>query len=367
MSAELYVGLMSGTSLDGIDAVAVSFSGNAPNVLGHVSHGFPAELRATLLDLNTPQGHNELERAAAAGVALARCYAAATHHVLQQAGCSPGQVAAIGCHGQTVRHRPDQGFTLQLGNGAQLAELTGITVVTDFRSRDIAAGGQGAPLVPAFHDAIFRSAHHPRIILNLGGIANLTVLYPGQETRGYDCGPANILLDGWAERHLGQPFDRDGLWARSGTVSMALLEALLGHPYFPRKPPKSTGRDEFHLPWLDSLLDKQAVLAAQDVQATLVALTAHSVAQCIAAESSEGLEVYCCGGGAKNHALTEQLRALLPDASVRLTDALGVPAMRVEATAFAWLARELLQGRSANLPAVTGARKQVPLGAIYPA
>ena len=367
MGAEHYVGLMSGTSLDGIDAVAVSFSGNVPNVLGHVAHEFPAELRATLLDLNTPQGHNELERAAVASVALARCYAAVTHDVLQQAGWSSGQVSAIGCPGQTVRHRPEQGFTLQLGNGAQLAELTGITVVTDFRSRDIAAGGQGAPLVPAFHDAIFRSAHHPRIILNLGGIANLTVLHPGQKTRGYDCGPANVLLDGWVERHRGQPFDRDGLWARSGTVSTALLKALLGHPYFPRKPPKSTGRDEFHLPWLDSLLDQQDVLAPQDVQATLMALTTHSVARCIAAEAAEGLEVYCCGGGAKNHTLMEQLRALLPNASVHLTDALGVPALRVEATAFAWLARELLQGRSANLPAVTGAQKQVPLGAIYPA
>ncbi|NDU91223.1 MAG: anhydro-N-acetylmuramic acid kinase, partial [Ferrovum sp.] len=272
MGAEYYVGLMSGTSLDGIDAVAVSFSDNVPNVLGHVTHEFPTALRATLLDLNTPQGQNELERAAAAGVALARCYAAATHDVLQQAGWSSGQVSAVGCHGQTVRHRPGQGFSLQLGNGAQLAELTGITIVTDFRSRDIAAGGQGAPLVPAFHDAIFRSPRQPRIILNLGGIANLTVLYPGQETRGYDCGPANVLLDGWVERHLGQPFDRDGLWARSGTASAALLQALLEHPYFLRKPPKSTGRDDFHLPWLDSLLDERQDLAAQDVQATLVAL-----------------------------------------------------------------------------------------------
>ncbi len=367
MGAEHYVGLMSGTSLDGIDAVAVSFFGNAPSVLGHVTTTLPVDLRATLLDLNTPQGHDELERAAVAGVALAHCYARAAHEVLQQTGLSPAQVRAIGCHGQTVRHRPDQGFTLQLGNGAVLAELTGITVVTDFRSRDIAAGGQGAPLVPAFHDAIFRSPEHPRIILNLGGIANLTVLYPGQETRGYDCGPANVLLDGWVERHLGQPFDRDGLWSRSGTVSAALLQALLEHPYFLRKPPKSTGRDEFHLPWLDRLLGERQGLAAQDVQATLVALTAHSVAQCIAAEAAEGLEVYCCGGGAKNQALMAQLHTLLPHASVRVTDDLGVPAMQVEATAFAWLARELLQGRSANLPAVTGARRQVPLGAIYPA
>jgi anhydro-N-acetylmuramic acid kinase len=367
MSEAHYVGLMSGTSLDGIDAVAVSFSGNVPSVQGHVTHDLPAELRATLLDLNTPHGQNELERAAMAGVALARCYAAATLQVLKQTGWSPTQVQAIGCHGQTVRHRPELGFTLQLGNGALLAELTGITVVTDFRSRDIAAGGQGAPLVPAFHDAIFRSPHHSRIILNLGGIANLTVLHPGQATRGYDCGPANVLLDGWVERHLGQPFDRDGQWGRSGTISVALLQTLMEHPFFQRKPPKSTGRDEFHLPWLEGVLDERPGLPAQDVQATLVALTAHSVAQCIAAEATAGMEVCCCGGGAKNPALVEQLRTLLPNTSVRLTDDLGVPVMQVEATAFAWLARELLQGRHANLPAVTGAHSRVPLGAIYPA
>lgn len=368
MSEARYVGLMSGTSLDGIDAVAVSFSGNTPSVLAHVTHEFPAGLRATLLDLNTPEGSNELERAALAGVALAHHYAAASHRVLEQAGWTPTQVQAIGCHGQTVRHRPEQGFSLQLGNGALLAELTGITVATDFRARDIAAGGQGAPLVPAFHDAMFRSPHHPRIILNLGGIANLTVLLPGQETRGYDCGPANALLDGWVERHRGESFDRDGRWARSGTVSTTLLAALLEHPFFLRKPPKSTGRDAFHLAWLDTVLRTRGHLAAQDVQATLMALTAQSIAQCIARETAEaGLEIYCCGGGAKNTALVEQLQGLLPHTAVRLTDALGVPVLQVEATAFAWLARELLQGRHANLPAVTGARRRVPLGAIYPA
>ncbi len=366
MSAEHYVGLMSGTSLDGIDGVAVSFSGNHPTVLGHVSAPFPDTLRATLLELNAPQGLDELERAAAAGVALAQCYADVTLELLRQSGLSSTQVRAIGCHGQTVRHRPERGFTLQLGNGALLAELTGVTVVTDFRSRDIAAGGQGAPLVPAFHDAMFRSPHRARIILNLGGIANLTVLHPGQETRGYDCGPANVLLDGWVARHLGHPFDRDGAWSRTGSPSQPLLEALLGHPYFLRKPPKSTGRDEFHLRWLDSL-DEIRGLLPQDVQATLVALTAQSIADCIAAEASEGLEVYCCGGGTRNPALIERLQALLPGVEVHLTEVLGIPAMRVEATAFAWLARELLHHRSASLPAVTGARKRVPLGAIYPA
>ncbi len=367
MSTEHYVGIMSGTSLDGIDAVVTSFSEAQPTVvLGHVFTTLPAALRTTLLSLNVPQGYDELERAAVAGVELTRHYADVALDAIRQSGLSSKHIRAIGCHGQTVRHRPDQGFTLQLGNGALLAELTGLTVVTDFRSRDIAAGGQGAPLVPAFHDAMFRSPTHARIILNLGGFSNLTVLRPGHETRGYDCGPANVLLDGWAERHLGQPFDCDGSWGQSGSISPALLQALLAHPYFLRTPPKSTGRNEFHLGWLENLHEMHG-LSPRDVQATLAELTAQTVADCIATEWCEGLEIYCCGGGAKNRALIERLQALLPKTQVRLTDALGIPATLVEATAFAWLARELLHHRSASLPTVTGARSKVLLGAIYPA
>ncbi len=366
MSAEHYVGIMSGTSLDGVDAVVASFSEAQPVVLGHVCATLPSALRTTLLGLNVAQGYDELNRSALAGVELARLYAEVALNVIQQSGLPSSRIRAIGCHGQTVRHRPEQGFTLQLGNGALLAELTGVTVVTDFRSRDIAAGGQGAPLVPAFHDAMFRSPIHSRIILNLGGFSNLTVLQPGHETRGYDCGPANVLLDGWAQRHLGQPFDSDGAWGRSGTIAPALLSALLAHPYFLRTPPKSTGRDEFHLDWLEGLHEMRGI-SPQDVQATLAELTAQTVADCIATEGCEGLEIYCCGGGAKNRALIERLQVLLPKARVRLTDVLGIPATLVEATAFAWLARELLHHRSASLPTVTGARNKVLLGAIYPA
>ncbi|MDE2344052.1 MAG: anhydro-N-acetylmuramic acid kinase [Betaproteobacteria bacterium] len=367
MRAEHYVGLMSGTSLDGIDAVTVSFEGDRLSVTGHAEHPFPPELRQELLDLNQAGGQDELERAATAGVALARCYAQASLAAVAAAGLQPADIAAIGCHGQTVRHRPERGYTLQLGNGAWLAELTGILVVTDFRSRDLAAGGQGAPLVPAFHEAVFASPDTARALLNLGGISNLTLLRPGEPARGYDCGPGNVLMDGWAERHLGQPFDRDGAWARTGRVDPALLETLLTHPHFRRTPPKSTGRDEFHLQWLEHH-DCVRQLPPQDVQATLLALTARAAADCIAAEADgASLEIFCCGGGARNGALMSALQDLLPGLPVASTDVLGLPVQWVEAAAFAWLARELLQGRHASRPHVTGARHSVPLGAIYPA
>lgn len=367
MSARHYVGLMSGTSLDGVDAVTVSFEDDRLQVTGHAERPFPPELRNELLDLNRPDGRDELERAAAAGVALARCYADAALATVAAAGLQPADITAIGCHGQTVRHRPERGYTLQLGNGAWLAELTGILVVTDFRSRDLAAGGQGAPLVPAFHEAVFASPHTPRALLNLGGISNLTLLRPGEPARGYDCGPGNVLLDGWIERHQGQSFDQDGAWALTGRPDAALLEALLEHSHFRRAPPKSTGRDEFHLDWLEThVLVRE--LPPQDVQATLLALTARAAADCIAAEANGSfLEVFCCGGGARNKALMAALQELLPGLPVAPTDVLGLPVQWVEATAFAWLARELLEGRHASRPKVTGARHSVPLGAIYPA
>ncbi len=367
MSAKVYAGLMSGTSLDAVDAVLVRFSPQTVQFLGQSSHPFPPALRTALLALNRPGGHDELEQAAQAGIALARCYADATLEALRNAGLKAADVRAIGCHGQTVRHRPGEGFTLQLGNGAWLAELTGITVVTDFRSRDVAAGGQGAPLVPAFHAAQFGVPDRTRVILNLGGISNLTLLQPGKALRGYDCGPCNVLLDGWTERHLQRPFDADGAWGRTGVVQSGLLEALLAHPYFDRLPPKSTGRDEFHLGWLDAHPAVQRH-APQDVQATLVELAARAAADCLRRETGgAGAEVYCCGGGARNPLLMERLQALLPRLPVDRTDALGLPTAWVEAVAFAWLARELLAGRKAGQPDVTGARHAVPLGAIYPA
>jgi anhydro-N-acetylmuramic acid kinase len=366
MGMDCLVGLMSGTSLDGVDAVATDFSGPLPQVLAQAFIPFPHELRAELLALNSPHGENELERAALAANHLARLYAEAAKNTLSEASLVPQQVRALGCHGQTVRHRPEKGFTLQLMNGALLAELTGITVVTDFRSRDIAAGGQGAPLVPAFHDALFRSAVMPRIIVNLGGFSNLTLLVPGKETTGYDCGPANVLLDAWIERHQRKAYDLNGEWSRRGTVSQSLLESFLKHPHFARSTPKSTGRDEFHLSWVDSHPTVNQ-LAPEDVQATLAELAARSIAECILEEGLGSVEVFCCGGGARNTVLLERLQALLPHGVVKTTESLGVPVTQVEAMAFAWLARELLAHRPGNLPAVTGAHAPVPLGAIYPA
>jgi anhydro-N-acetylmuramic acid kinase len=363
---DCFVGLMSGTSLDGIDAVVVDFSEKKPKVLSEASFPMPPRLRVALLDLNDPDGKNELDRAARAGVELAQHYARMAREAIARSGLGPGRITAIGCHGQTVRHHPELGYTIQLGNGALLAELSGITVVTDFRSRDIAAGGQGAPLVPAFHDAVFRSETIPRMILNLGGFSNLTLLLPGRETGGYDCGPANVLLDGWIERHRGLSFDADGAWARTGTVSQPLLQALLSHPHFKRSAPKSTGRDEFHLRWLDAL-PQVAGLKPEDVQATLAELSAQAAAVCIAAEQVAGLEVYCCGGGAFNNVVVERIQALLPGVTVLTTDALGIPVHLVEASAFAWLAKALLDHQPGNLPAVTGAHGPVLLGAIYPA
>ncbi len=362
-----YVGLMSGTSLDGIDGVLADFSRPArPVVLAQAQRPFSVDLRSDLLDLTHP-GVNELERAARLSQTLSTLYAEVVHELVQQAGPGGFPVAAVGCHGQTVRHRPEQGFSLQLVNGALLAELTGMAVITDFRSGDIAAGGQGAPLVPAFHDALFRHASIPRLILNLGGIANLTLLLPGQVTRGHDTGPANLLMDGWIGRCLGQAFDRGGDWAAQGRCHPALLESLLAHPFFQRSAPKSTGREDFSLEWLESRGAWVSSLPPEDVQATLLELTARSVAAAVqaACRGYEGAELYLCGGGALNVQLTKRLRTLMPEVRVGRTDDLGVPAQQVEALAFAWLAWARVQGKAGNLPEVTGARHGVVLGALY--
>jgi len=366
--SQLYIGLMSGTSVDGVDGVLVRLDdGQAPAVLASASLPMPADLRRELLALNL-SGDDELARAALAANGLARLYAQAVAALLQQAGVQAGDVTAIGAHGQTVRHRPDLGYTVQLNAPALLAELTGIDVVADFRSRDVAAGGQGAPLVPPFHAAIF-GAPQGRAVLNLGGIANVTLLEPGQAPRGFDTGPANILLDGWCQRHLGQPYDADGRWAATGQVLAALLEQLIAsEPWFALPPPKSTGRDLFNMQWLD---DRLAVfdgpkLAPQDVQATLQRLTARTVANAVDAAAAGTQEVFVCGGGARNPGLMRELAYCL-QRPVRATDVLGVPAQEVEALAFAWLAQAFVQRRPAGLPAVTGARGPRILGALYPA
>ncbi len=365
---QLYIGLMSGTSVDGVDGVLVRLGdGQPPAVQASASLPMPADLRRELLALNQ-SGDDELARAALAANSLARLYAQAVAALLQHAGVAAGDVAAIGAHGQTVRHRPDLGYTVQLNAPALLAELTGIDVVADFRSRDVAAGGQGAPLVPPFHAAIF-GAPQGRAVLNLGGIANVTLLEPGHAPRGFDTGPANVLLDGWCQRHLGQAYDADGRWAATGQALAPLLEQLISsEPWFALPPPKSTGRDLFNMQWLDERLAAfdGPKPVPQDVQATLQRLTARTVANAIDAAAASTQEVLVCGGGARNTGLMRELAYCL-QRPVRPTDALGVPAQEVEALAFAWLAQAFMQRRPAGLPAVTGARGPRILGALYPA
>lgn len=367
-NATLYIGLMSGTSVDGVDGVLVRLDGDQPpHVLASASLPMPENLRRELLALNV-SGDDELARAALAANALARLYADAVATLLREAGVQASDVKAIGAHGQTVRHRPDSGYTVQLNAPALLAELSGIDVIADFRSRDVAAGGQGAPLVPPFHAAIF-GAQHGRAVLNLGGIANVTLLSPGQPVRGFDTGPANVFLDGWCQRHLGQPYDADGRWAASGQVLAPLLEQLIAsEPWFALPPPKSTGRDLFNMQWLDERLRAfdGPKPAPQDVQATLQRLTARTVANAIDAAAAATQEVFVCGGGARNAGLMRELAYCL-QRPVQPTDALGVPAQQVEALAFAWLAQAFVERRPAGLPAVTGARGARILGALYPA
>jgi len=365
-AAQRFIGIMSGTSLDGVDAVLADFSQAQPVLLAHQHLGFEPGLRAELLALNRPT-ENELERAALAANQLAQHYAQAVKTLLTQAQIQAAEVAAIGCHGQTVRHRPERGFTLQLNNAALLAELSGIAVVADFRSRDIAAGGQGAPLVPAFHAAAFQHPNIHRVIVNIGGIANLTDLPCSGNISGFDCGPGNMLLDAWCGAHLGTAYDANGAWAASGKVIPALLDAMLGEPYFHQRPPKSTGRDLFNWDWLQRFLP--AAYAPQDVQATLLKLTVQTIWQAIQNDCAGAQEIYVCGGGARNAALINALRHAFAQSAtpVALTDALGIAAEQVEALAFAWLARQALHGAAGNLPAVTGARHACILGAITPA
>jgi anhydro-N-acetylmuramic acid kinase len=361
---ELYIGLMSGTSLDGIDAVLVNCAHPQPVLLARNYLPFDDALKSELLALHQPS-HDELHRAQLVGNRLARLYATAVAPLLLHAGIPAAQIRAIGCHGQTIRHCPEQGYTLQLNNAALLAELTGISVVGDFRSRDIAAGGQGAPLVPAFHDQVFRHPGIHRVIVNIGGIGNLTDLPPNENTSGFDCGPGNLLMDAWCALHTGKPFDTDGTWAASGKVLPALLERMLDEPFFALPPPKSSGRDLFNMTWLESRL--QSGETAEDVQATLLELTCRTITAAVRQHCCGAAEVYLCGGGAHNTMLRNRLAALLPGSAVQTTNQLGVDGDYLEAIAFAWLAQQTLHNKPANLPQVTGARHPCILGAIYPA
>lgn len=361
---ERYIGIMSGTSLDGVDAVLVEFSDAGQQQIASHYQPYPQTLKDDLLALHVPS-HDELHRAQLVAIQLARAYAEAVMALLKNADISATQVAAIGCHGQTIRHRPEHGYTLQLNQPALLAELSGIPVISDFRSRDIAAGGQGAPLVPAFHDHVLRHPTTHRVILNIGGIANLTDLAPGKDTTGFDSGPGNLLLDAWIMTHQGKSYDKDGAWAASGKVLAPLLQRLLEEPFFSAAPPKSTGRDLFNLAWLTPHL--QGDEAPADVQATLSALTAESIAMAVQRFCPGAQELYLCGGGAHNHALVRHLSQRLPQLHIAPTDTLGIAADWMEAIAFAWLARQTMHRQPGNLPAVTGAEHACVLGAIYPA
>jgi anhydro-N-acetylmuramic acid kinase len=332
---ELYLGLMSGTSLDGVDGVLVDFSKAQLTLVAAASAPMPPALRQELLNLNQ-SGDNELHRAALAANALVRTYAEVVNALLKQAGVGPAAVRAIGAHGQTVRHQPQAfdgtGYTLQLNNAALLAELCGIDVIADFRSRDVAAGGQGAPLVPAFH-----------------------------------CGPGNVLLDAWCLQHQGEPFDRDGTWAASGQVNTELLRRMLAEPFFAQGPPKSTGRDLFNPPWLAAALSQSAAVSVVDVQASLAELTAQSCADAVRTYAPASSELLVCGGGAYNQHLMQRLQVLLPTRKVSDTRLRGLAPLQVEAAAFAWLARQTVSREPGNLKKVTGARGARVLGAIYPA
>ncbi|HYQ38725.1 MAG TPA: anhydro-N-acetylmuramic acid kinase [Pseudomonas sp.] len=360
----LYIGVMSGTSLDGLD-IALVEQGRDLRLLASHYTPMPDELGRQLLAL-CRSGDDEIARAALAEQQWVELAARAIDQLLQREGLAPQQIRAIGSHGQTVRHEPQRGFTVQIGNPALLAELTGISVVADFRRRDVAAGGQGAPLVPAFHQALFGS-ERPRAILNVGGFSNLTLLAPDQPVRGFDCGPGNVLLDAWIRHQQGEPFDRDGAWAASGRAHPPLLQRLLADEFFALRGPKSTGRERFNLDWLLPQLPAQPAIAAADVQASLLELTALTIAQALQASLPTAEELLVCGGGARNLRLMQRLAELLPTCQVASTDTRGLPADWIEAMAFAWLAHCTLEGLAGNCPEVTGARGPRILGAIYPA
>jgi anhydro-N-acetylmuramic acid kinase len=370
---QFFIGLMSGTSMDGVDGVLAALppggSSDGIRTLASAWLPFPAALRADLMSLQAASA-DEIHKEALASNALARLYAECVATLLKDSRVAAADVSAIGMHGQTIRHRPELGFTRQIGNAALLAELSGIDVVADFRSRDIAAGGQGAPLVPAFHAAVFGKADEVRVVANIGGIANISVLDAERGATGFDTGPGNVLMDHWISATQGSPYDANGSWAASGRVNADLLGTLLDERYFQLVPPKSTGRDLFHAEWLSSRLARHPGIPAADVQATLARLTATTLADAIAAHAPGTRSVFVCGGGAHNGHLMEEIRSCLGlhgiEVAVESTAVLGVAPGQVEGLAFAWLAQRHLLRLPGNLAAVTGAAGPRILGALYP-
>lgn len=366
----LVLGLMSGTSMDGIDAVLAAFEDGRFKGLRATHHlEYAAPLRARLLQVARSDAALSLRELATLDIAVADRFAEAALGLLAGAGIEPGAVSAIGSHGQTVFHdtSAQPWATQQLGDPSRIAARTGIATVADFRRKDVALGGQGAPLVPAFHHALFASDGEARCALNIGGIANVTLL-PGMDAaqvRGFDTGPGNGLMDEWCERHLGQPYDADGAYAASGRCHEGLLRTLLEDPYFAQPPPKSTGRGYFQLSWLEQRFPMLDTLAQADVQATLAELTVRSIAADILAHAPETRRVLVCGGGARNGHLMRRLGAALPGCAVQPSDDYGLDAGWVEAAAFAWLAMRTLAGLPGNLPGVTGASRLAVLGGIF--
>lgn len=365
---QLYIGLMSGTSADAIDAALVDLQ-STPQLIAQHTLQLPASIRQQIHALSLPSD-NEIDRMGALDINLGKLFAQTSLELLTKSGLSSAQIIAIGSHGQTIRHRPPEStegtFTLQIGDPNQIAELTGITTVADFRRRDMAAGGQGAPLVPAFHRAIFHVQDKDRVIVNIGGMANITWLPTQGHTLGFDTGPGNVLMDTWITEHRGIAYDQDGAWAASGHVCKTLLSELLTTPYFKLQAPKSTGREIFSRAWLDeNLRTLTSTLASADVQATLLELTAITIADSINGLSQSPKEIFICGGGAYNTALMSRMKALLSKDSVASTALLGVDPQWIEAMAFAWLAQQTINHRTGNLREVTGATREVILGGVY--
>lgn len=362
----LYIGLMSGTSADAIDAVLVDFA-QSPRIIAHHTEPLPKHIRDEIHALALPTA-NEIDRLGSLDITLAHLFAHTSLKLLECASISPTEVIAIGSHGQTIRHRPPGStegcFTLQIGDPNTIAELTGITTVADFRRRDMAAGGQGAPLVPAFHRAIFHSAKEHRVIVNIGGMANITWLPTQGATLGFDTGPGNVLMDDWTKTHQGKNYDAFGAWAATGRINHSLLERLLQHHFFTQSAPKSTGRETFNHQWLGNALQHLDV-SAEDVQASLLELTAVTISDAINNLSTEPKSIFVCGGGAYNTQLMNRLQTLVDGHRVESSASIGVDPQWIEAMAFAWLAQQTIHHRAGNLKEVTGARREVILGGVY--